>query len=233
MINWKIKFGKFLFKYRSFTPIPLILLVVIIFPPVHWGTKSIQLNLLGIFISILGETIRIIAVGYSFAGTSGREDYLKADSLNTTGIYSIVRNPLYIGNFFMFIGILIIFSNIFASLIFSVFLILQYYFIILAEENYLLQTYGQSYRAYFSEIRRVIPGFRNFKKNQNPFNLKKVIFKENDSIFNMIFMILLILIYKEWRLSGNISQPLFFGVSGGIIILAYLLIKILKKKKYK
>jgi protein-S-isoprenylcysteine O-methyltransferase Ste14 len=230
MLKWKIKVGNVLFKWRSFTPIPLIALVFIIFKPVNLYEKNIILNLAGLLISILGESIRIIAVGYSFTGTSGRETFLRADALNTTGIYAIVRNPLYIGNFLMFTGIVIAFSNVLAILVFAVFLILQYYFIILAEENFLKGKYGEPFEAYCCQVRRIMPTFKNYKRNQNPFSLKKVLFKENDSIFNMLMMFLLVLLYKERVFNGRIDQLITYIIPGGILAALYVMIKIIKKR---
>jgi protein-S-isoprenylcysteine O-methyltransferase Ste14 len=230
MRNWKLKVGNFLFKHRSFTPIPLIILVFIIFKPVNLEEKNIIINLVGLLISLLGETIRIFAVGFSFPGTSGREMYLRADTLNITGIYSLVRNPLYIGNFLMFSGLVVVFSNLFAVLVFALFLIVQYYFIILAEEDYLKGKYGQEYESYRSQVRRIIPGFGNYKKNQNPFSLKRVIFKENDSLFNMLMMFLLVLLYKERIFNARISRPLVYIIPGGILIVLYIIVKIIKKR---
>jgi protein-S-isoprenylcysteine O-methyltransferase Ste14 len=230
MTNWKLKVGNFLFKHRSFTPIPLIIVVFVIFKPVNLEEKNILINLSGIFISFLGEIIRIIAVGYSFTGTSGRETFLRADALNTTGIYAIVRNPLYIGNFLMFTGLVLVFSNVFAVLVFAVFLILQYYFIILSEENFLKEKYGEPYEAYCRQVRRAMPTFKNYKGNQNPFSLKKVIFKENDSIFNMLMMFLLVLLYKERVFDGRIDRPIIYIIPGGILAALYVMIKIIKKR---
>lgn len=226
-----IKVGNVLFKWRSFTPIPLIALVFIIFKPVNLQEKNILINLSGIFISFMGEIIRIITVGYSFTGTSGRESYLRADNLNTTGIYSITRNPLYIGNFLIFTGLVVVFSNLFAVLIFAVFLILQYCFIILAEENFLKEKYGSDYKAYCTRVRRIIPTFGNTSKNQNPFSLKKVVFKENDSLFNMLAIFLLVLLYKEKIFNGRIDQPILYILPAGILIFAYVVVKTIKKRR--
>jgi len=57
-------------------------------------------------VSILGETIRIFTVGYAPRNTSGRNTIAGqiADELNTSGIYSLVRHPLYLGNFFIWLG---------------------------------------------------------------------------------------------------------------------------------
>jgi hypothetical protein len=206
-------------------------LVFIIFRPIDLGVKNIIINLGGGLISVLGEIVRIIAVGYAHIGTSGRESYLRADSLNISGIYSIVRNPLYIANFFIFTGLVIVFSNIFASLTFVIFLILQYYFVILAEESYLREKYGKDYESYCQQVKRIIPTFKGYKKNQIPFNLKKVILKENDSVFNMVVMYLLVLLYKEKVFAGTIRHPFLYIIPGIVLIIGYIIVKIVKKKR--
>jgi len=231
MNNWKLKLGNFLFKHRSFTPVPFIVLVFVIFKPINMGGQNIIINVGGLLLSLLGEMIRVISVGYAYEGTSGRESYLRAENLNITGIYSIVRNPLYIGNFFMFTGLVAVFSNIYALLVFGVFLVLQYYFVILSEENFLIETYGKDYEAYCTRVRRIIPTFKDYKKNQNPFNLRKVIFKENDSVFNMLVMYVLVLLYKERVFTGSIGEPFYYIIPGVVLITGYVIIKIIKKKR--
>lgn len=230
MNNWKLKTGDFLFKHRTFTPLPLILLVFVIFKPVNLGENNLLINIAGLLTSILGELIRIAAVGYSFPGTSGREMYLRADNLNTTGIYSIIRNPLYIGNFFMFVGLMVVFANVYALLVVAVFLIAQYYFIILSEEHFLRNKYGTEYENYFDRIRRIVPTFGHYRKNLNPFSGKKVLFKEKDSVFNMLLMFLLVLLYKERVFRGRIEEPLYYIITGVVLIIAYIIVKIIKNK---
>ena len=231
MKNWKLKLGNLLFKHRSFTPIPFIVMVFIFFKPLNLEEKNIVVNIAGLLVSIAGEIIRIIAVGYAHSGTSGRESFLRAEHLNTTGIYSIVRNPLYIGNFFIFSGLIVVFSNILALMIFSHFLIAQYYFIILAEENFLKKEYGSDYENYCSRVRRILPALKDYKKNKNSFKLKKVIFKENDSLFNLLVIYMLILLYKGKIFSGRISSPLHYIIPGIVLVILYIIVKILKKKK--
>ncbi len=231
MKNWKLKLGNLLFKHRSFTPIPFIVMVFIFFKSLNLEEKNIVVNIAGLLVSIAGEIIRIIAVGYAHSGTSGRESFLRAEHLNTTGIYSIVRNPLYIGNFFIFSGLIVVFSNILALMIFSHFLIAQYYFIILAEENFLKKEYGSDYENYCSRVRRILPALKDYKKNKNSFKLKKVIFKENDSLFNLLVIYMLILLYKGKIFSGRISSPLHYIIPGIVLVILYIIVKILKKKK--
>ena len=227
--DWKLVIGNFLFKYRSITPIPLIVLVFLLFRPRNLGQMNGVVTGVGILLSLGGEMIRALAVGFSLSGTSGREAYFKADGINTRGIYSVTRNPLYIGNFFIFAGLLIVFSNLYALLFFMPFLIVQYDFIILAEERFLSRNHGKLYEQYRHLTPRILPSLGNFKKPDIPFDCKKVLFKENDSIFNMLIMLILILVYKELVFFGNIIHGSGFIGSALVLIILYVVIKVFKK----
>lgn len=232
-LNWKLKIGNFLFKHRTFTPIPMIILVFVLFKPRDLGQYNMMINLAGLCVSMLGEFIRIMAVGFSFPGTSGRETYLRADNLNTSGIYSITRNPLYIGNFFMFTGLVAVFANPWAVLCFAVFSVVQYHFIILSEENFLMGIYGSDYEEYRGRVRKIWPTFKNYTKNRNRFSGKKVLFKEKDSVFNMLVMFILVMLYKEKVFYGGIMNWKVYAVSGGVLVIIYIIVKILKQKSLK
>jgi len=173
-------------------------------------------------------------VGFAGSGTSGRESYFKADSLNMDGLYSIVRNPLYIGNILIFNGLLILYGNLIAGLIFNVFLISQYLLIIFSEEHYLKQVYGDQYFKYLQQVNRLFPKLTGYRKPAISYNLKKVIFKENDSVFNWLLIYVLIVIYKD--LQGSAFQDrnyLLYIVIGVILVTGYTGIKLMKKKSGK
>ncbi len=228
MQKWPLRLGKFLFRFRSFTPLPLILLTFIFFKPLspawHWTA-------LGLIVALLGEGIRAISVGYAGSGTSGRESYLKAESLNTSGLYSLVRNPLYWGNGLIFAGLLTVFAQPWALAIFIVFLFLQYHFIVLAEESFLRERYGPAYAEYCRRVNRWLPGFESYLAPGRPLDWRKVFFKENDSCFNLLFAALLILAWKENYFLGRVRHPLLFAGAALLLILLYAWVKILKKKK--
>ncbi len=228
MEKWPLRLGKFLFRHRSFTPLPLILLTFILFRP---RSPAPAWTLAGLAVAFLGEGIRIASVGFASSGTSGRENFLKADNLNTSGLYSLVRNPLYWGNGLIFAGLLIAFAQPWALALFIFFLFLQYHFIVLAEESFLRQAHGKAYDEYCSRVNRWLPAFRRCAPPVRPFDWRKVFFKENDSCFNLLFTALLIIAYKEKYFAGRLHRLPLYVSAGALLMLAYAAIKILKKKK--
>ena len=98
------KQGNFLFKYRGQFPVLLFFISI----PFIFLSSEINLyfqfvyNAIAVSITIIGLIIRFYTIGTTPKGTSGRNTNKQiADYLNSTGVYSIVRNPLYLGNYFI------------------------------------------------------------------------------------------------------------------------------------
>jgi protein-S-isoprenylcysteine O-methyltransferase Ste14 len=230
MQTWPLRIGKFLFKFRSFTPLPLILLTFIFFKPI---SGSLFWTVTGLIVACAGEGIRMISVGYAGSGTSGRENFLKAESLNTTGLYSLVRNPLYWGNGLIFAGLLTVYAQPSALVLFIVFLFVQYHFIVLAEETFLRERYGQAYADYCGRVNRWLPRFGDYAHPGHRFDSRKVFFKENDSCFNLLLAVLLILAWKDNVFFGRLRYPALLAGAVLLLVIFYIWVKILKKRARK
>ena len=145
-----LKLGNFFFKIRSFTPIPFIIALLYFAEP-SWYTTAIGI----IFISV-GELLRIWAVGY--AGGSTRATSLgAARDLVTTGPYSYVRNPLYLGNFLLSLGVCIVANVLWLIPILIIGYFGQYLPIVVVEEKYLLESCGSVYQMYYQQVPRFLP----------------------------------------------------------------------------
>jgi protein-S-isoprenylcysteine O-methyltransferase Ste14 len=102
------KTGNWLFKRRSWLPGILIVSGLILMYYVNRQAIlfSPEEELVFLGISLFGQAIRAVTVGYAPQNTSGRNTVNGqiADELNVTGIYSLLRHPLYLGNYFMWLG---------------------------------------------------------------------------------------------------------------------------------
>ena len=149
------KIGNFFFKIRSFTPIPFILALLYFAKPA-WHTVVI-----GIPFIVAGEFLRIWAVGYAGASTRARTLGAARD-LVTTGPYRYVRNPLYLGNFLLSLGVCLVANVYWLVAVLIVGYFCQYLPIIALEEAYLLESCGSLYQTYRERVPRFIPQFRSY-----------------------------------------------------------------------
>ena len=144
------RIGHVLFRLRSLTPIPFILVLILFSRPAPLPT------VLGSLLIALGEWLRIWAVGYAGGSTRTRSLGIARD-LVTTGPYAHVRNPLYLGNFVLSIGVCV-FANVYWMIaVLVIGFLIQYTPIILSEETYLMDVCGDRYRAYCATVPRLIP----------------------------------------------------------------------------
>src|SRR4029078_8364421 len=157
-----------LFKRRGFIPIVLFILAI---PAVYFTdytamTSSFTtfINYLSVILSIPGFAIRAYTIGTTPRGTSGRNtDKQGAEQLNSTGIYSVVRHPLYLGNYLMWIGIVLFTKNISFAIIVSLLYWVYYERIMFAEERFLEKKFGDVYLKWSLTAPAFIPALSRFK----------------------------------------------------------------------
>ncbi|MFA6946044.1 MAG: isoprenylcysteine carboxylmethyltransferase family protein, partial [Pedobacter sp.] len=164
--------GTWLFKHRGVLPLIIFVIGAGLFlknesSPENWILKEkhygIIFEMACLAVSFLGFLIRIYTVGYSRPNTSGRNTKNQvADELNTTGIYSIVRNPLYVGNFFMWLGIAMLTGNFWFIIAFILFYFLYYERIIFTEEEFLKKKFGDTYLLWARKTPVIVPRFGAF-----------------------------------------------------------------------
>lgn len=152
--------GQTLFRLRDYTPIPLILLLLLVAEPTVFTAT------LGTLTLVCGELIRIYSVAFIGSISRTRKGSL-GSQLVTSGPFQWVRNPLYLGNFFITTG-LAMFSGHWWFLILTIALFAgQYYFIIRYEEKILLEKFGIEYSAYRARVPawfpRRVPGWEEYQ----------------------------------------------------------------------
>lgn len=178
--------GKFLFKYRSFLPIPyfLFLLIVMEFDWLNF--------LIGSFIVLLGLLIRFFSQG--FAGYWMRSSEVEAYYMLDEGVYSIMRNPLYLGNFFIGFGFTLASNSflIFLLPIYSFVFFVYYYLIVREEESYLEKKFGERFIRYRKNTPAFFPNFRKWKSGQ--FLIRNALRMELSTYLTVGFIFILFLV---------------------------------------
>lgn len=230
------KQGNWLFRWRSYLPILMIVLVYFGMSyfeyPGHNETYDDIWELSCLLIAFLGIALRFFTVGYTPKGTSGTNTRKQvADLLNTKGMYSIVRHPLYLGNFITWLGVFAFFHLWWFSLIVTLIFWLYYERIMFAEEEFLRGKFGKTYLDWAEKTPAFIPNIRQWRSSDTKFSFKKAIKNEYKSLFSVIvaFTILEIIgdIFVEKRFEMDRMWMAIF-ISG---LIMYVIIRTLKKKK--
>jgi protein-S-isoprenylcysteine O-methyltransferase Ste14 len=184
--------GNWLFRRRSWLPLVLYAFALAIMfyysSETHTHITDRNWGLICLGISILGLLVRVITIGFTPKGTSGRNTEKQvAESLNRTGIYSVVRHPLYLGNFLMWLGLFLYIGIWWFVVICCLVYWLYYERIMLAEEEFLRRTYGAEYETWASQTPTFIPKLSGWISNRASFSLKNVLKREYNGLFAMLF----------------------------------------------
>jgi protein-S-isoprenylcysteine O-methyltransferase Ste14 len=228
------KSGNYLFRHRGQIPIVLFILVipVLYFTDPYKFSPSLQhgINLVSIAVSFLGFLIRAISIGTTPKGTSGRNtEEQVAETLNHKGIYSLVRHPLYLGNYLMWIGIVVFTYNFYFVIIVSLAFWLYYERIMFAEERFLERKFGSNYLEWSKTVPAFFPSWKNYQKGDIPFSLKSVLRREYSGILATVFSFAFVDHLRSFFSNGYFE---FWRTSTYIFIIALILTLILRTLKH-
>ncbi len=144
------RIGSVLFRHRGWLPVPFLFI-----PLVLAGRMGVWNWVIGFVLIAIGEAIRL--AGVAAAGTVTRRRSRTVQRLVTYGIFSWMRNPLYVGNFLIWIGFTVISGVLWFIPVAIVLFAIEYTLIVRYEEGVLESIFGAEYLAYKSRIPRWIP----------------------------------------------------------------------------
>ncbi|MDO9576873.1 MAG: isoprenylcysteine carboxylmethyltransferase family protein [Candidatus Cloacimonadales bacterium] len=226
--------GNWLFQHRSYLPILLLPLVIIgLLTERITFLNSYYINIYNwvcIIISILGFAVRIITIGQVPKSTSGRNTKKQiAKTLNETGIYSVVRHPLYLGNFLMWLGIILFVRSIWVAIVFVLLYWIYYERIMYAEEAFPTEKFGQDYTEWASKTPPFWPSWKKWQKSKLDFSIKNVLKREYSGFFGLVvsfvFIANLDLIYSAGKFTYNRISLIILAIS----FVIYLILRSMKK----
>jgi protein-S-isoprenylcysteine O-methyltransferase Ste14 len=227
--------GAWLFRHRGI--LPLFLLIPGLWSLSHFqylgGSHSVQhaWDWICLTVSLFGFLIRATTVGFVDNGTSGRNTACQlASELNTTGWYSIVRNPLYLGNFLITMGIIMVPADLSLIVITGCLFWIYYERIISAEEEFLSHKFGKAYSAWSRATPVFFPRLSGWVAPSRSFSLRMVLRREYCAVLliGIAFLLLNFLehLIAEQRYYVDVPWLIFFAGSLSI----FLTLRTLKKK---
>ncbi|MDZ7316786.1 MAG: isoprenylcysteine carboxylmethyltransferase family protein [candidate division KSB1 bacterium] len=230
-----IRTGNRLFKLRGYLPPLLFFLILAGLPLFNYPGKTQKENLtwevVCASIAFLGLLIRFFTIGFTPAGTSGTNRGKQvAESLNTTGFYSIVRHPLYLGNFLMWFGLFLYFRTWWLSLTIVLIFWLYYERIMFAEEEFLRGKFGRQFTEWASHTRSFFPTFSQWRKPELSFSLRKAIRNEYQSAYSLVVSFSLVNLMIDSYINRRLTLGKFWRtllIVGGIL---FLVLRTIKKK---
>lgn len=141
-------------------------------------------------IALAGALLRLWAAGH----------IEKGKVLTQGGPYAFTRNPLYLGSFFMALGIIIAGQGYWLLIPFGVFFLLFYYPVMRAEEQELFSGYGDKFLEYSERVPLFVPGFPKAGGDSSTFMWSRVIRnREHRTMTGLILAVALLFVLNLIR----------------------------------
>jgi len=226
--------GTWLFRWRSYLPLLLLGVFLLAMRDYHYPGYSERLDDLWecvcLVVSFVGLGIRVVTVGHAPRNTSGRNTRRQiADRLNTTGLYSVVRNPLYLGNFFMGLGPAMFAHTWWLVLIYLLVFWLYYERIIFAEETFLRQRFGQAFLEWAERTPAFLPHLRQYVPDALPFCWRTVLRRECNGLLGVVATMFLFEVVGDLFYLGRVELDPQWVWLVSVTVALWAALRVLKK----
>ena len=193
--------GHFFFRYRdALLPGVLLTLLVLTSPrrPLDSDALDRAMDGLGLLLTCVGQALRIGTIGYAYIVRGGKGRRVYAEGLVTRGLFATCRNPLYLGNLLIYMGLLVVWNNPWAYVAGGSFFLFLYWSIVAAEEEFLHAKFGPEFERYCHEVGRWIPDPRRLRRVTAgmSFNWRRVVLKDYGTIAAWTLAVLALLIVE-------------------------------------
>ena len=228
-----VAIGNFFFKHRNWLFIVFYAALFLPSPNLFPAVLDVWSIVIGLIVTIGGQLVRGLTIGLAYIVRGGKEGKPYADGLVTEGIFRHCRNPLYVGNILMLLGVGILANSLYYVGIMIPLFLFIYQAIVLAEEDFLRKKFGPGFDAYCQDVNRWWPKISGLSSTLSSmsFNWKRWILKEHTTQFIWLIGIALLLLINHPNLTGNNPACRNNWLIGSLSVLTavYVLIRFLKK----
>lgn len=226
--------GNWLFRWRGYLPLVLICGFLAVMRTHEFPGHSEKIEhiweAICLLVSLCGLGIRVATIGYTPRGTSGRNtEKQDAETLNTAGLYSVVRNPLYLGNFVMYLGIALLTGVWWLVLIYVLVFWLYYERIIFAEESFLRRQFGQEYLDWAAVTPVIVPRLKGYRRPPLSFSLKNVLRREYNGFFALVLIMALFEVVGDLFAHRGLELDRGWAVIIGVSFVIWITLRSLKR----
>jgi protein-S-isoprenylcysteine O-methyltransferase Ste14 len=194
-----VRLGSWLFTQRSWLPVPIALVLLLVPASSH----SPALSAVGLALVVAGETLRFLGVHHIGAISRTRSERL--GPLIATGPFGRVRNPLYLGNIALWLGFALSAQLPWIAPLVLLLLAIEYHAIVKWEERLLAGRLGEPYRIYMSRVPRWIPLLHPVGADrplQGAYSWRETMFSERGTLIAIVVGFLLLAV-KNWILGAR------------------------------
>jgi protein-S-isoprenylcysteine O-methyltransferase Ste14 len=230
-----VRIGNFLFRYRNaIGPAVFVLALVTANPSDPIGRVDLGqlLAAAGSFIALAGGALRVFTIGLDYIERGGRNRQVYASKLVQGGVFDHCRNPLYLGNILICIGLALV-AHSWTFYLVVPFVLLAYSCIVVAEEAFLRDKFGAEYGAYCARVGRWWPRWSGWAQSLEgmQFNWGRVLVKEYNTALLLVLSLAVLLLWRQYRLGGAEALPSPPALAASLAAWAavYLLARWLKK----
>jgi protein-S-isoprenylcysteine O-methyltransferase Ste14 len=213
-----VKLGNFFFHYRNgLFPLTYLLL--------FWKSPPLLPDyrvaaILGLMVALAGQALRAVTIGLDYIKRGGKDRQVYADHLVQGGIFAHCRNPLYLGNFTILVGLGLAANSWLFLLVGIPFFAFAYAAIIAAEENYLRQKFGVQFDDYCKRVNRLLPNPAGLSVTLQSmeFSWQRLIVKEYGSTYAWMAGMTLLVMKNHWLRHGYRDDRGLLMILGGVLL---------------
>ena len=210
MHSWNIAIGNFFFHYRNaLFPIIFVLGALTLRPKIICDSLVVDqfLTFVGMGVALLGQAVRLITIGFEYIHRGGKDGQVYAGRLVRGGVYGITRNPMYVGNGLIAIGMTMLLGSPMGYFILIPFFLFVYQAIVSSEEAYLRNKFADEYDDYANSVNRYVPKLSRITGSFEGmrFDWRRSIKKDLGTVVGLTIGFIFIPVWRTYLLHGAVG----------------------------
>lgn len=236
---WNVAAGNFFFRYRNaLFPFVFLLVMLTMRPKLIFGSLELDaiLRASGVVVALAGEGFRLLTIGCDYIHRGGKDGQVYANRLVQGGVYAATRNPMYVGNASIAIGMVLFTGSPLAYALVIPFFLFVYQSIVATEEEYLRKKFGGQYDDYCAKVNRFAPHFRDIWRllSRARCDWRRAVRRDLSTIMGLVIGLFFAPVWRTYFLEG--AQSALAAAQSALVwatccAILYGLLIYLKKRK--